>query len=132
MIYQIELFTQAHYKESIEPDENLSELYKDLFFFHWKEEVTHALMDELEWPIEDQKLTPYEREQAVTELIDLVSNVDGILQAQAAADVEYFSEIADGPSVKKKSKKPNRGDRGLPMAVHFFRDDASPLYCTSQ
>ena len=91
LIYQIELFTQTHYKESIEPDENLSELYKDLFLFHWKEEVTHALMDELEWPIEDQKLTPYEREQAVTELIELVSDVDSILQTQAVADVEYFS-----------------------------------------
>jgi hypothetical protein len=91
LIYQIELFTQAHYKESIEPDENISDLYKDLFFFHWKEEVTHALMDELEWPIEDQKLTPYEREQAVTELIELVTELDGILQAQAAADAEYFS-----------------------------------------
>ncbi len=91
LIYQIELFTQTHYKESIEPDEHLSELYKDLFLFHWKEEVTHALMDELEWPKEDQKLTPAEREQSVTELIELVSDVDGILQAQAAADVKYFS-----------------------------------------
>jgi hypothetical protein len=90
LIYQIELFTQTHYKESIEPDENLSELYKDLFLFHWKEEVTHAFMDELEWPIEDRKLTPMEREKAVTELIELVADVDGILQAQATADVEYF------------------------------------------
>jgi hypothetical protein len=90
LIYEIELFTQTHYKESIAADEHLSELYKDLFFFHWKEEVTHAFMDELEWPIEDQKLTPIEREQAVTDLIDLVADVDGILQAQAAADVEYF------------------------------------------
>lgn len=91
LIYEIELFTQTHYKESIEADENLSELYKDLFFFHWKEEVTHAFMDELEWPLEDQKLTPLEREQAVTELIELAADVDGILQSQAAADVEYFS-----------------------------------------
>jgi hypothetical protein len=91
LIYQIELFTQTHYKESISADEHLSPLYKDLFFFHWKEEVTHAFMDELEWPLEDQKLTPIEREQAVTELIELVSDVDGILQTQVAADVEYFS-----------------------------------------
>ena len=91
LIYQIELFTQTHYKESIAGDEHLSELYKDLFFFHWKEEVTHAFMDELEWPLEDQKLTPVEREQAVTELIELVSDVDGILQAQVADDAEYFS-----------------------------------------
>ena len=34
----IELFTLAHYRSSIEPDANLSELYKDVFLYHWKEE----------------------------------------------------------------------------------------------
>jgi hypothetical protein len=105
LIYQIELFTQNHYKESMGADENLSELYKDVFLFHWKEEVTHALMDELEWPIEDQKLTPVEREQAVTELIELVSDVDGILQAQAAADVEYFSRNCERSFREEEIKK---------------------------
>jgi hypothetical protein len=42
----IELFTQAHYRSSIEPDANLSELYKDVFLFHWKEESQHAILDE--------------------------------------------------------------------------------------
>jgi hypothetical protein len=97
LIYEIELFTQTHYKESIEPDENLSELYKDLFLFHWKEEVTHAMLDELEWPLEDQKLTAIERDKAVGELIDLVGAVDGILQAQSAADVEYFKRASGHP-----------------------------------
>ena len=44
----IELFTQAHYRSSIEPDANLSELYKDVFLYHWKEESQHAILDELE------------------------------------------------------------------------------------
>ena len=44
----IELFTQAHYRESIEPDANLSELFKDVFRYHWQEESQHAIMDELE------------------------------------------------------------------------------------
>ena len=43
----IELFTQSHYRESIREDAGLSELYKDVFFFHWKEECQHAIMDEL-------------------------------------------------------------------------------------
>ena len=90
LILEIELFTQEHYKQSIEPDENLSELYKDLFLFHWKEETTHAIMDELEWPREDRKLSSEQREKAVDELIGIVRDVDGILQAQSAADVEYF------------------------------------------
>ena len=32
----IELFTQAHYRASIEPDSELSPLFKDVFLFHWK------------------------------------------------------------------------------------------------
>ena len=45
----IELFSQAHYRSSIDPDPNLSELWKDVFLFHWKEESQHAILDELEW-----------------------------------------------------------------------------------
>jgi len=33
----IELFTQAHYRASIEPDAELSALWKDVFLFHWRE-----------------------------------------------------------------------------------------------
>ena len=93
LILEIELFTQEHYKQSIAPEENLSELYKDVFLFHWKEETTHAIMDELEWPREDEKLTPDQRDRAIDEVIELVAAVDGILQAQCAADVDYFLKI---------------------------------------
>jgi hypothetical protein len=95
LILEIELFTQEHYKQSIEPEENLSELYKDIFLFHWKEETTHAMMDELEWPREDSKISDEERDQAVGELIALVADVDGILQNQSAADVDYFANVCD-------------------------------------
>jgi hypothetical protein len=95
LILEIELFTQEHYKQSIEPEENLSELYKDIFLFHWKEETTHAMMDELEWPREDSKISNEERNQGVDELIAMVADVDGILQNQSAADVEYFIKICD-------------------------------------
>jgi len=93
LILEIELFTQEHYKQSIAPEENLSELYKDIFLFHWKEETTHAMMDELEWPREDSKISDEERDQAVGELIALVADVDAILQNQSIADVEYFVKI---------------------------------------
>ncbi len=86
----IELFTQTHYRESIEPDPNLSELYKDVFLYHWREESQHAILDELEWVRENARLGDAERERAVDDLIALVGAVDGILQAQAAADVGYF------------------------------------------
>lgn len=86
----IELFSQAHYRSSIDPDPHLSELWKDVFLFHWKEESQHAIVDELEWRSEDARLDPAQRDAAVDELIELVGAVDGICQAQAAADTEYF------------------------------------------
>ena len=95
LILEIELFTQEHYKQSIEPEKNLSDLYKDIFLFHWKEETTHAMMDELEWPREDSKLSAEERDRAVDELIAIVGDVDGILQNQSAADVDYFTKVCD-------------------------------------
>jgi hypothetical protein len=89
----IELFTQAHYRQSIEVDPELSELWKDVFLFHWKEESQHAILDELEWKRENAKLSPEQRDRAVTDLIELVAAVDGILQLQAAADTDYFLRV---------------------------------------
>ena len=89
----IELFTQLHYRESIEPDEGLSPLFKDVFLYHWKEESQHAILDELEWTRYDRTMAPGERDKAVDEFIALVGAVDGILQAQSAADSNYFSYV---------------------------------------
>jgi hypothetical protein len=93
----IELFTQAHYRQSIEPDADLSEVWKDVFLFHWKEESQHAIVDELEWKREDAKLSAEQRDAAVTDLIELVAAVDGILQMQAGADVDYFMRVCGRP-----------------------------------
>lgn len=92
----IELFTLVHYKDSIEPDELLSPLFKDVFRFHWMEESQHAVIDELEWLAEDARIDPAAREQAVSDLILLVAAVDGILQAQSKADSAYFIANAVG------------------------------------
>jgi hypothetical protein len=89
LILDIEMFTLLHYRESIDPDTQLSDLFKDVFRFHWKEESQHAIMDELEWKRHDATLTPAQRDQAVDEFIELVGAVDGILQAQAQADADY-------------------------------------------
>jgi hypothetical protein len=90
----IELFTQAHYRASIEPDANLSPLWKDVFLFHWREESQHAILDELEFAAENAKIGKAERDAAVDDLIALVGAIDGMLQAQAAADARYFCAIA--------------------------------------
>lgn len=86
----IELFVQAHYAESIAEGADLCPLFKDVFKYHWKDESQHVVLDELEWRDEDAKLSSVERDQAVNDLIALVGAVDGILQAQSAADADYF------------------------------------------
>jgi hypothetical protein len=104
----IELFTQLHYRQSIEPDSELSELFKDVFLYHWKEESQHAILDELEWVRHDAGLTAEQRDRAVDEFIELVAAVDSNLQAQAKADAGYFcSEVRPhGPTSR------GAGDRG--------------------
>ncbi len=92
----IELFTQVHYLESIQPDASVSPLFKDVFLFHWKEESQHAILDELEWTRCDRSLTPAQRDAAVDDFIALVGAVDGLLQGQSMADVAYFRAIAEG------------------------------------
>ncbi len=92
----IELFTQAHYRESIEPRAELSPLFKDVFLFHWKEESQHAVVDELEWIREDAKLDAAQRDAAVDDFVELVGAVDGLLQGQAASDAAYFVRVCAG------------------------------------
>jgi hypothetical protein len=86
----IELFVLAHYHASIDPDTGLSELYKDVFLHHAREESQHAILDELEWRRENANLSAAERDRAVDDLIALVGAVDGLLQLQAGADADYF------------------------------------------
>jgi len=67
------------------------------------EEAQHAILDELEWRAEDAKLDDAARVRAVSDLIDLVGAVDGILQAQSALDAKYFvghagRDFSDGES----------------------------------
>ena len=86
----IELFVLNHYRQSIDPDTELSALYKDVFLYHAREESQHAILDELEWRRENANLSAAERDRAVDDLIELVAAVDGILQAQAKSDAAYF------------------------------------------
>jgi hypothetical protein len=91
----IELFVQSHYEQSIDADVSLSPLFRDIFKYHWQDECQHVVLDELEWRRVDHKLSAEEREAAVTDLIDLVAAVDGIVQAQSAADTAYFLRLCD-------------------------------------
>jgi hypothetical protein len=93
LVCHIELFVLAHYHASIDPDAAMSELYKDVFLHHAREESQHAILDELEWRRENANLSAVERDAAVDDLIALVGAVDGLLQLQAGADAEYFLKV---------------------------------------
>ena len=95
MTCHVELFTQVHYRESIERDEELSDLYRDVFRFHWLEECQHAVMDEIEWCREDRTLSPEARDAGVDDLIALIGGLDHLLQGQSAADAGYFMRLCD-------------------------------------
>jgi len=127
LILEIELFTQEHYKQSIAPQDNLSELYKDIFLFHWKEETSHAIVDELEWARVNAKISDRERDQAVDELIAMVADVDGILQAQSAADVDYFLKIS-GSSMADKARDLKAGFLDAYRWQYIFSGVEHPRY----
>lgn len=127
LILEIELFTQEHYKQSIATQDNLSELYKDIFLFHWKEETSHAIVDELEWARVNAKISDRERDQAVDELIAMVADVDGILQAQSAADVDYFLKIT-GSSMAEKAQDLKTGFLDAYRWQYIFSGVEHPRY----
>jgi hypothetical protein len=105
----IELFVLAHYRESIEADSDVSELWKDVFLYHWKEESQHAIIDEMEWRREHAKLSPDEVDRAVTDLIELVGAVDGLLQSQAVADADYFLGVCSRPCSSEQAERVRAG-----------------------
>jgi hypothetical protein len=90
----VETFTQAHYVHSMKDADGLSPLFKDVFYYHWIEEVQHAALDELEWQRVHAAMKPAAIDAAVTDFVELVGMLDLTLQAQAWADGEYFCSSA--------------------------------------
>ncbi len=102
----IELFTLAHYRASIEGAQGLSDLFKDVLLYHWREESQHAIIDEMEWVREDSKLaSASESDAAVDDFIELVKGVDGLLQVQAKADAYYFLKASALPEEDARAQK---------------------------
>lgn len=89
----IEMATVAHYRQCMDDDAETAELWQDVFRYHMREEMQHALLDELEWQREDFLLSPAEREQGVTDLAELLQAQDALLQQQAQADAGYFLHV---------------------------------------
>lgn len=128
VILEIELFTQEHYRASIATDLELSELYKDVFLFHWKEETTHAIMDELEWPRVHMALSPAERDTGVDDLIAIVSDFDAILQHQSNSDVNYFLRNVSRTFDEEEKRRLRQGVHGAYRRQYIFSGVEHPRY----
>jgi hypothetical protein len=111
LTHALELTSQRHYRHSMDSDDSLSPLFKDVFRYHWLEESQHAILDELEWKRLDRTMSWEAREQAVDEFIALVGAVDGILQVQAQADAEYFARTHGRPLPKEQHQALENGIR---------------------
>lgn len=84
----IEWFTQYHYTTAFKDDGNLDELTKSIFKAHWLEESQHARIDHLEALRVFEVLKDEQRDEAVSDLIELVQAVDGLLQQQTFYDID--------------------------------------------
>jgi hypothetical protein len=90
LICHFEMVKCGHYSNSIARDAQLSDLFKDVLFFHWNEESQYPSLAKLEWLCEDSRLGASERDAAVNDLIELIQGVDMLLQFQAPEDVDYL------------------------------------------
>jgi hypothetical protein len=105
----IEIISQAHYRQSIDSDPEVSELFKDIFAFHWKEESQHAILDELEWRREHDRLTARERDEGVNDLIALALAIDASLQQQSKVDADYFVSLISRPLSSDETRRVREG-----------------------
>ncbi|MBT5072457.1 MAG: hypothetical protein HOM63_01870 [Kordiimonadaceae bacterium] len=124
----IELFTQLHYRESIEPTKNLSPLWKDVFLYHWKEESQHAIIDELEFIRHDSEVSVQERDLGVSEFIELVGAVDGILQHQSASDAFYFAAACGRKLTEQESSEVQRSILAAYRHQYIFSGAGHPHF----
>ena len=100
----IEWFTQLHYLTAFKDDGALDGFTKHIFKHHWLEEAQHAKMDHLETLRAFEPMTEAERDTAVDDLIALVAGVDGLVQQQAALDVQNLERYL-GRSLREVEKQ---------------------------
>ena len=94
-----EWMTLLHYLSCFKDNEALDPFTRHIFKAHWQEESQHARMDHLETLRAFKDISDHGRQVAIEDLIELVGAVDGLLQQQAALDVDNFERYL-GRSLK--------------------------------
>lgn len=90
----IEWFTQLHYVEYVRDQAELDEVFRDILRFHWIDESRHARMDSLLIAEIAPDLSAEQKDQAVDQLLELGSAVDGLLAQQVELDLEALERAA--------------------------------------
>jgi hypothetical protein len=90
----IEWFTQLHYVEHVRDRGELDEVFRDILRFHWMDESRHAHMDSLLIDEVAADLTSEQKNEAVNQLLQLGSAVDGLLTKQVELDIESLQRAA--------------------------------------
>lgn len=91
----IELFVQSHYERSSDEEAGVAPLFRDILRYRWQEECQHAVLDEMQWRRLHDSLSWQERDRGVTDLTHVITAVDRVIRAQAAADSSYFLRICE-------------------------------------
>jgi hypothetical protein len=91
----IEWLTQRHFVEAFKDDAVLDEFTKSIFKAHWQEESQHAQIDYLETLRAFRAMDEAQRDRAISELIELVAAVDGLLKQQVEHDLANLSKRLD-------------------------------------
>jgi hypothetical protein len=91
----IEWFTQRHYLTCFDGDDTLDPFTRHVFRSHWQEESQHAHMDHLETLRAFGAMPAAQKDTAIDDLIELVGAVHGLLEQQAAHDVDNLERYLD-------------------------------------
>jgi hypothetical protein len=92
----VALQAQAHYRASIEPDDDLAEHARVLFLGNWRRVAPRAREAERAWLQADRLLDGARRDAAIIDLLALVVRFDAAVRAQAAADARCFLDARPG------------------------------------
>jgi hypothetical protein len=90
----IEWFTQLHYVEHVRDQGELDQLFRDILRFHWIDESRHARMDSLLIDEIAADLSADQRDQALSELLELGTAVDQLLAQQVEMDINTLERAA--------------------------------------
>lgn len=99
-----EWMTLLHYLSCFKDNGALDPFTRHIFKAHWQEESQHARMDHLETLRAFKGISDHDRQVAIEDLIELVGAVDGLLQQQAALDVDNFEHYL-GRTLKSEQRR---------------------------